>query len=56
MQVRLTTAIPLIIGSLPAAQPGAKLKPGTIRYRLPAVVSAGMVKGQHQILFGADLM
>lgn len=47
-QVQLAMIIPLILGSIPAAQLGAKcsqsLKPSTIRYLLLAVVFASTVK------------
>jgi uncharacterized membrane protein YfcA len=55
-QVSLTMMIPLILGSIPAAQLGARcsksLKPSTIRYLLLAVVFVSTVKVWWSILSG----
>lgn len=56
MQVGLFMIIPLIIGSVPAAQLGARcsktLKPTTVRYLLLAIVFASAAKVWWQILAG----
>ncbi|MGE4489971.1 MAG: sulfite exporter TauE/SafE family protein [Kiritimatiellales bacterium] len=56
MQVSLMTVIPLIIGSIPAAQLGAKcskaMKPSTVRYLLLAVVFLSAAKVWWKILAG----
>ena len=56
MQVGLVMMVPLILGSIPAAQLGAKcskrLKPTTIRYLLLVIVFASAAKVWWQILAG----
>jgi uncharacterized membrane protein YfcA len=58
MQVHLALALPLILGSIPAAQLGAKcskaMKPGTIHYILLAAVLFSLVKVWWSVFAGGN--